>query len=107
MANTQLSVLFIGALATAATYGIFYQFRDRWTGLLVEVGAAALWGLFALSSMNVIVRDAAFASSSEPIWPLVYLGVGMSLLALLYVIYDGAQGVGSEASEATLLGDGR
>jgi len=104
---TQLALLFIGTLATLATYGLFYQFGDRWTNLLIEFGASALWGLFAVSAMDVIVREAAFTTESEPIWPLVFLGLGMSVLALLYAIYDLAVRVSEEATETDIGGLGR
>lgn len=103
MATTQLALLFIGALATAATVGFFYRFGDRLTALLVELAAPILWGLFALSSMDVIVRDAAWASASEPVTPLVWVGIGFAVATFLLWLYDLFEG-GSEAAMETDLG---
>lgn len=107
MAMTELGLLFIGALAVIGTYGLFYTFRDAWTNLLVEFGTAFLWGLFAYSSMDVIVRSTSFASASEPIMPLVILGVGMALLAFFYALYDLVEKLGQQASDVDLEGFGR
>jgi phosphate/sulfate permease len=106
MAVTQLALLFIGALAFVATLGLFYRFGDRWTGILVEGLAAVLWGLLGLSAMDVIVRQSSFASASEPIWPLVFLGIGMALGVGLYAVYDIVEGVGRTANETDLEGMG-
>lgn len=91
---TQAALLFIGALATLATLGIFVDFRDadgnpdRATSVIVPMLAAILWGAFALSSSDVIVRDTSFASASEPITPLFWLGVMFALLLGLYGVHE-------------------
>lgn len=101
MAMPQLGLLFIGALALILTgvagwLALNANRSDTWTRVLSDVAAALLWGLFGLSAMDVIIRDAAFSSNSEPVWPLVYLGFGAGLIVFLYALYDLLVGVGSE-----------
>jgi len=99
MSMTELTVVWLGSLATLTTVGLFYQFGDRWTALLIEFGGAMLWSLFAVSSMNVIVTDGVAPPVSEPMLPLVYLGIGMALVTFLFALYDLFKGVSAEASD--------
>lgn len=107
MAMTQTALVMLGALATLATIGMFYDFPDRWTGVLVGFAAAFMWGLFGMSSFDVIVRDTSFATASEPIMPLVYVGVAMAMITGLFAINDLVKGVAGDASdvdEMSLMG---
>lgn len=95
---TPITLVFLGFVALLATFGIFMKRQlDRPTKILITFMAAALWGLFALSSMNVVIGET--ASASEPMDPLLWMGVGMTILTALYGIYDVFEGVGSEASD--------
>jgi uncharacterized membrane protein YuzA (DUF378 family) len=102
MAMTQLALVFLGSLATLATIGMFVNVFDRWTSLLVTFLAAILWATFGLSSFDVIVRDAAYASASEPITPLAYLGIGLAMIIGVYGLADLVMGVGEEASDTDM-----
>lgn len=102
MAMTQLALLFIGGIALLASLGLFYNFDDPWTGVLVGFVAAGLWGLFGISSMDVIVRDSAWASASRPIDPLMWVGFALAVLTAFFAIYDLLQQLNSDAQDADL-----
>lgn len=102
MAVTELTLVFIATLATLATVGMFLNFADRWTELLVTFAASLLWGVVGMSSFDVIVRDTSFATASEPIEPLVYLGFGFAGIIAIYGLHDLLVGVRDEASDADL-----
>lgn len=102
MALTELLLVWLGSVALLATYGLFYNFRDRWTQLLVEFGAAILWALFAISSMNVIVPSGASTPVTEPMTMLVYLGIGFALVTFVYGLFDLMTGIGAEATETDI-----
>lgn len=99
MAMTELTLVFLGSLATLTTIGMFVDVFDRWTSLLVTFLASILWATFGLSSFDVIVRDAAYASASEPITPLAYLGIGMAMIIGVYGMADLVVGISEEASD--------
>lgn len=104
---TELLLTWLGTVALLATLGLFYQFRDRWTALLVEFAATALWGLFALSAMTVVVPSGATEPATASMDPLVYLGLGFALITFLYAIYDLLVGLGQEAQEIDASNFGR
>lgn len=107
MAMTPLVLVFMGFVAVLATIGIFVDFDDRWTGVLVTFTASIIWLLVGMSAFDVIVVDN--ATQSEPILPMVYLGLGLAFILALYGFYDLLVGAGDEAKEADLGGmmDGR
>jgi len=101
MAMTQSALLFLGALATGTTLASGWMAMnagrvDKWTRVVVMFGAALLWGGFGLSSYDVIVRDSAWASASEPIMPLVILGITMAMVMFVYALYDLLHGIAAE-----------
>lgn len=103
MAMTQSALLFMGTFATGLAYlGLFKNFSggDRWTRVLLLFASAMVWGVFGLSSYDVIVRDTSFASASESIIPLVYLGFGLAFIVALFGIFEMFQAIGSDASDA-------
>jgi len=100
MAVTEITLLILAALATLGTLGLFADYADRWTELLVTFTTALLWAIFGFSSFDVMVRNTAFATASEPIMPLVFVGFGFSAVVFMYGFYDLVAGVASEASEA-------
>lgn len=104
MAMTQSALMFMGAMATGLAYlGLFKNFvgDDRWTRVLILFASSIVWGVFGLSSYDVIVRDTAYASASEPITPLVYLGFGLAGIMALFGIYEMFQAIGSDARDAS------
>lgn len=108
MAMTELLLVWVGSVALLATYGLFYQFRDRWTAILVEFGASVLWGLFAVSAMDVIVPSGASTPVSASMDMLVYLGIGFALVTFVYFLYDLLAGIGAEAEDVSVdLGGSR
>lgn len=102
MAVTETTILILSALATLSTIGMFLNFADRWTELLVTFTAAVLWGVLGWSSFDVIVRDTSFATASEPITPLVYVGFGFAAVIFLYGITDLLTGVKAEVRDTDM-----
>lgn len=108
MAVTDLTLVWLGSVALLATLGLFYEFRDQWTGVLVEFVATVLWAMFALSGMSVVVSDTN-PPASEPMMPLVYLGLGFAVLTLLFAINDLVNTLRADAADVDLesVGEGR
>jgi len=98
MAMTQLMLMFVGVLALFATFGLFYDFRDRWTGVLVGFTASILWGVFGISAFEVTVVGDAVTHGFE-MMPLVIVGVGLAFVTALFALSDLLTGVGSEVRE--------
>lgn len=100
MAMTPLLLAWLGSLAAGVTFlGLFVDAFDRWTHVLLTFLGAGLWATFAVGGMDVIVRDSAVATASEPVWMLVYPGVGMTVLVALFGVRDLLAGAGQETSE--------
>jgi hypothetical protein len=87
MAMTQPVLLFIGALATLATIGMFVGFADDWTGVVVAFAASLLWGIFGISSFDVILQETG-VSMVVTYWPLVIIGVGFALMTGIFAIME-------------------
>lgn len=102
MAMSELLLAWLGSVAVLATFGLFYNFRDRWTALLVEFVASVLWGVFALSARDVIVPSGASTPVSESMDMLVFLGITFVIVTFGYFLYDLATGVSKEASETNV-----
>lgn len=100
MAMTELTLLFLGSLATLSTIGIFQEFDERWTQVLVTFFTAVLWGMFGLSSYDVVIDDA--ATVSEPIMPFVVLGIGLAAMITLLGFYQLLKSFGEETAESDL-----
>lgn len=98
---TELVLVFLATLAVVtSTAGLFVNFDDHWTGVLVIFLGAVLWGVVAISSYSVIVPDG--SGASQPIMPMAVLGFGMSALVGLYGLYELLTGASTEASEANI-----
>lgn len=93
---TQLLLIFIGSLATLATIGMFVDFGDDATRILVGFVAALLWGIFGLSSFDVIIADSAAVIRSEPVVPLAYLGIGFAMVLTAFWLYKLMQVLANE-----------
>jgi len=105
MATTSLTLVWLGSVAVLATMGLFYQFRDQWTGILVEFVAAVLWATFSLSAMNVVVSDTN-PPVTEPMLPLTYIGTAFALLTFLFAISDLVQTIRGDAADVDLTSVG-
>lgn len=103
MAMTQLALVFLGSLATLATAGSLLNV-DQATRVVMMFGASILWAWFGMSSFDVIVRDTGFASASEPILPLAYLGIGLAIVVGIGAIWSLLQLMRSE-TESMSPGD--
>lgn len=104
MAMTQNALLFMGIFATGLGYlGLFKTFSgdDRWTRVLLLFASAIIWGVFGLSSNDVIVRENAYASASEPIMPFVYMGFGLAFIVALFGVYELFQAIANDARDAS------
>lgn len=86
MPITELTFVWLGSIATLATIGMFHNFGDGATRIIVSFVASILWGAFGMSGFNVIVDDA--ATVSEPILPLAFLGIAFSVSAGLFAFYN-------------------
>lgn len=101
-AITQTSLLFLGALALLATLGMFVDFGDRWTRVLVSFMAAVLWGVFGISAFDVIILDNFAATRSEAQMPLVFVGMGFALMTGMYALADLVKGIGGETEDVDM-----
>lgn len=105
MAMTMSALWFMGALAAGTGWlGLFREFDDHWTPVLLTFLSAITWALFGLSAYDVIVLDTAVASASEPIMPLVLLGLGLAFITALFGLYDLVTGLSREASDVSPRG---
>lgn len=95
MAMTELILVFMAGMALLATLGIFVDFDDRWTRLLVEAFAAVLWGMVAMSAYDVVLPG----GGSDAVMPMVVLGFAMSFLLALYALYDLVTGATDEVRD--------
>lgn len=82
---TQTTLLFIGTLATLATIGLFVDFADDWTGVVVAFAASLLWGIFGISSYDIVIFDGATTYTTTNM-PLVAVGIGFSIMVALYAL---------------------
>lgn len=105
MASTPAFALYIlGALATLGTIGLFMDFNDDVTHIVVGFAASIVWGLFGMSSFDVIVADSGGVITTNAILPLAYLGIALSLVIGLYVIWEFLAVLGSETPGGTIEG---
>jgi len=97
---TQLGLLFLGALAAMmSAAGLFGRFEDRWTNVVLAFAGSVVWGVFGISSFDVIVHSTAYSRQSEPMLPLAYLGVGFAVVVGLFGIRLLLVAVGGEVEE--------
>lgn len=87
MVMTQSALLFIGVLATLSSIGIFINF-DQATRTVVTFLSAILWGIFGMSSFDVIVTEHVDPPVSEPIMPLVVIGIGLAMMVSVFGLYQ-------------------
>lgn len=99
MAATPLfAVLFLGVFAAASSVGLFVDFDDG-SGVVLGFLGAITWGLMGLSSFDVYLDDA--ASVSEPVYPLVYLGLGLAMIVGLFALARLARVLGEHTPGTT------
>lgn len=92
------ALLWLGTFAALAGFlGLFKRFDDNWTPVLLTFLSAFAWGWFGVSSGDVLVRDTPFASASEPIQPLFYMGLGLAFITALFGIWQFFKAIGSDA----------
>lgn len=77
MTMTQSVMLYLGLLALLATIGMFVEFGDDATKVLVTFTASILWGIIGLNSFDVTIVSQAKIIHLE-LLPMVYIGVGFS-----------------------------
>lgn len=82
---SQTTLLFIGALATLATVGLFVDFADDWTGVVVAFGGSILWGIFGLSAYDITIYEGATVYS-ETDMALVAIGIGFGIMVGMYAL---------------------
>jgi hypothetical protein len=109
MASTPLTIFFIGLVALLATIGMFVDFGEENTRVLMAFAAATVWGLLGVSSFDVVVYSGVeYPTASEPILPLAYMGIALALVCAVFGFYFLAQAIGDStgATEAGGLIDG-
>lgn len=87
MATTQLTLLFLGTLATLATIGMFVDMDDA-TTIVVSAMAAILWAIMANASLDVITNASLGVAASEPVWSLVYVAAIMALGTAAFAVFN-------------------
>lgn len=83
MATTELSLAMLGTMAALCSLVLVLN-ADRPTTVVLSFVGAMLWGLFGLSAFDVLVLDTYAATKSEPILPLVYMGIGLSIVVGMF-----------------------
>lgn len=107
MATPQLTLVFIGVLAAGLGYlGLFKQFGDRWTPVLLTFASATTWGVFGISSLSVITSESGCCPRIEALMPLVMLGLGFAFITALFGFAEllGALQGQAEESDIDLAG---
>jgi len=106
MATTQLTLLFLGTLATLATIGMFLD-MDEPTAIVVSVFAALPWAIMANASLDVITNASLGVEASEPVWSLVYVGAIMAFATAAFAVFNvfAILGNRSGATDASPLSD--
>lgn len=102
MALTELTLVFLGSLATVLSgAGLFGPFTDDATNVIMSFAGALLWGAFSISSNDVVVHAGADGLVSEPMLPLVYLGLGFSIIVGLFTMLQLLRVVQDETESTT------
>lgn len=87
MAITQTALVFLGALATLTTAGIFFDYSDEETPIILTFAASIMWILFGFSSFDVIAHRGSLAYHYS-LDVLVWLGLGIGILLFLLLIKE-------------------
>lgn len=95
MAMTEGILLFLAGMALLATIGMFQEYGDRWTVVLVAVTASILWGIVGLESFDVVKTTSGVTTHYE-ILSMVYVGIGFSMITGFFALYHFLKGVSSE-----------
>lgn len=85
MAMTQPVLLFLAGMALLATIGMFAEWQDRGTTLVVSVVASILWGIVGINSFDVVKTTSGVTTHYE-ILPMVYVGFGFSAATGLFAL---------------------
>lgn len=93
---TQPVLLALGAFATLATIGMFFEYGDDWTQSLVGMVASVTWSLVSLSSFNVFIPTDGTAYEIA-LTPLVWFAAGLALTTFLFTLLGLMQGIRREA----------
>jgi len=101
VAVTEITLLILGALGTLlGGYGLFQQFGDDWTPVLLQFAAAGIWGLFGMASFDVTLSHRLCCEVSRAIMPLVYLGIGLAGVMALFALDATVSALQGTASES-------
>lgn len=103
---TQLALVFLGSFASLTTLGLFVAQFDAATRALTGFIGAVSWGLFGISSFDVIVTEHVDPPVSEPILPLAYLGIGLAIVVGLFATKELLAALRSETEPASPSGLG-
>lgn len=93
---TEPVLLFLAGVAVLATVGMFQEFGDRWTVVLVAVVASMLWGVVGLESFDV-VRTSSGVTVHYEILSMVYVGLGFSMVTGFFAVFHFVKAVGRES----------
>lgn len=104
MVMTQSALLFMGALATLATIGLFQNFSDDATRAVVGFAGSIVWFGVGISAFDVVIEETGSPPMQEPIMPLVFLGFGFGAVVALFSLYALMEGIrdSADVSDADL-----
>lgn len=102
MAYPLSTLYFVGGLAALATLGLFINFDDKGTSVVVSYVAALLWGLFSLMSFDVRTITTYFATKSDSLSMLGYFTGVMSAAIFVFATWQLLEALGDRANDADI-----
>lgn len=102
MAMPSWGLLFLGGFALLASFGLFVTFDDDATTIVVTMLSSILWGVFGLSAFSVRTVSTYYATRTEAIYPLVYLGFALAVVTFMFGLYNLMQVVYGEVESADI-----
>jgi len=98
MAMTGTMLFIIAAMGVLLAVGSGYRSIDPWFRVAMAYGSSVTWGVFAVSSMDVIVTTGVDPPVSEPMWPAVFLGLTAALAVFGWALYGTASTLASDGA---------
>lgn len=86
MAVPEATLYFVGALAGVVTAGMFVDFGDDATHVVLGFAGAILWFAMGLMSFDVITSQSLCCQQTQAIMPAVYLGMGLGGVVTLFSV---------------------
>ena len=103
---TQTALIFLGGIATITTAGVFVNFPDPETPIILTFASSRMWILFGFSSFDVIAHSGSLAYHYS-LDVLVWLGLGIGILLFMLLLKELYDYVFTTATEASVESVGR